>query len=155
METNGVGAPASVPDKERPNSLSVTKCNIRKKNSASSRSGRELRALAVNASQFHCEGAMSGDLVQLAVFAGGAFVAALVAGVSGFAFAPLAASVWLHLFTPLETAMLTVGYNILVHRTDTRGAAIRRRHTSSSRTMAQQAAVQDANLFAKQFAGQP
>jgi uncharacterized membrane protein YfcA len=57
---------------------------------------------------------MSGDLVQLAFFAGGAFVAALVAGVSGFAFAPLAASVWLHLFTPLETAMLTVGYNILV-----------------------------------------
>lgn len=48
---------------------------------------------------------MSGELVQLGLFAAGAFVAALVAGVSGFAFAPLAASVWLHLFTPLETAM--------------------------------------------------
>jgi uncharacterized membrane protein YfcA len=54
------------------------------------------------------------DLIQLTLFAGGAFVAALVAGVSGFAFAPLAASVWLHLFTPIETAALTVGYNILV-----------------------------------------
>ena len=49
------------------------------------------------------------------VFAGAAFAAALVAGVSGFAFAPIAASVWLHLFTPLETATLTIGYNILVN----------------------------------------
>jgi uncharacterized membrane protein YfcA len=57
---------------------------------------------------------MHHDLIQLTLFAGGAFVAALVAGVSGFAFAPLAASVWLHLFTPIETAALTVGYNILV-----------------------------------------
>ena len=57
---------------------------------------------------------MDGGLIQLVVFAGAAFVAAMVAGVSGFAFAPIAASVWLHLFTPLETAALTVGYNILV-----------------------------------------
>ena len=57
---------------------------------------------------------MDGDFFQLVVFASAAFVAALVAGVSGFAFAPIAASVWLHLFTPLETATLTVGYNILV-----------------------------------------
>ena len=57
---------------------------------------------------------MDGGVAQLMAFASAAFVAALVAGVSGFAFAPIAASVWLHIFTPLETATLTVAYNILV-----------------------------------------
>jgi uncharacterized membrane protein YfcA len=57
---------------------------------------------------------MDGGIFELIVFAGAAFVAALVAGVSGFAFAPIAASVWLHLFTPLETATLTVTHNVLV-----------------------------------------
>jgi uncharacterized membrane protein YfcA len=57
---------------------------------------------------------MDGGVFDLVLFASAAFVAAMVAGVSGFAFAPIAASVWLHIFTPLETATLTVGYNILV-----------------------------------------
>lgn len=57
---------------------------------------------------------MDGGLIQLILFASAAFVAAMVAGVAGFAFAPICAAVWLHLFTPLETATLTVGYNILV-----------------------------------------
>jgi uncharacterized membrane protein YfcA len=58
---------------------------------------------------------MQGGLIELVVFAAAAFAAALVASVSGFAFAPIAASVWLHIFTPLETATLTIGYNILVN----------------------------------------
>ena len=57
---------------------------------------------------------MDGGVFQIVLFASAAFVAALVAGVSGFAFAPIAASVWLHMLTPLETATLTVAYNILV-----------------------------------------
>jgi uncharacterized protein len=57
---------------------------------------------------------MDGGVLQLSLFVSAAFVAALVAGVSGFAFAPIAASVWLHLFTPLEAATLTISYNILV-----------------------------------------
>jgi uncharacterized membrane protein YfcA len=57
---------------------------------------------------------MDGTVVQLALFASAAFVAALVAGVTGFAFAPIAASVWLHIFTPVEAATLTVIYNVLV-----------------------------------------
>ena len=57
---------------------------------------------------------MDGGFFPLVLFASAAFVAALVAGVSGFAFAPIAASVWLHMFTPLEAATLTISYNILV-----------------------------------------
>lgn len=57
---------------------------------------------------------MDSSVVDLAMFAAAAFFAAVVAGVSGFAFAPVAASVWLHLFTPLETATLTITYNVLV-----------------------------------------
>jgi uncharacterized membrane protein YfcA len=57
---------------------------------------------------------MDGTLLQLALFLSATFLAAFVAGVSGFAFALIAASVWLHIFTPLETATLTIGYGILV-----------------------------------------
>jgi uncharacterized membrane protein YfcA len=57
---------------------------------------------------------MDGGFFQLVIFASAAFVAALVAGVTGFAFAPIAASVWLHIFTPLEAATLAISYNLLV-----------------------------------------
>src|SRR5262245_37034205 len=57
---------------------------------------------------------MDGGIVELALFAGAAFIAALFAGATGFAFAPIAASVWLHFFQPLEVATLTVTYNFLV-----------------------------------------
>jgi len=57
---------------------------------------------------------MDGGIIELALFAGAAFVAALCAGVTGFAFAPIAASVWLHFFQPLEVATLTVTYNLVV-----------------------------------------
>ena len=43
---------------------------------------------------------MDGTFLQLAVFLAATFVAAVVVGVSGFAFALIAAAVWLHVLTP-------------------------------------------------------
>jgi len=57
---------------------------------------------------------MDGGFAELALFASAAFVAALFAGATGFAFAPIAASVWLHILSPLEVATLTVTYNVLI-----------------------------------------
>ena len=57
---------------------------------------------------------MDGTIVQLSVYLAATFVAALVAGVTGFAFALIAAAVWLHVLTPLETATLTISYGMIV-----------------------------------------
>jgi uncharacterized protein len=57
---------------------------------------------------------MDGGLLIFTIYLTATFVAALVAGVTGFAFALIAASVWLHVLTPLETASLTIGYGMLV-----------------------------------------
>ena len=57
---------------------------------------------------------MDGTIIQLAVFLAATFVAAVVVGVSGFAFALIAAAVWLHVLTPLQTATLTISYGMLV-----------------------------------------
>jgi uncharacterized protein len=52
--------------------------------------------------------------VQLGLFLAATFAAALVAGVTGFAFALIAAAVWLHFLTPLQTVTLTIGYGLIV-----------------------------------------
>ena len=57
---------------------------------------------------------MDGTLLQLAVYVVATFVAAVVAGVSGFAFALIAAAAWLHVLTPLQTAALIVACAMLV-----------------------------------------
>jgi hypothetical protein len=57
---------------------------------------------------------MDGTIIQLAVFLAATFVAAIVVGVSGFAFALIAAAAWLHVLTPLQTATLTISYGMLV-----------------------------------------
>lgn len=57
---------------------------------------------------------MDGTFLQLAVYVVATFVAAVVAGVSGFAFALIAAAAWLHVLTPLQTATLIVAYAMLV-----------------------------------------
>jgi uncharacterized membrane protein YfcA len=57
---------------------------------------------------------MDGSLIQLAVFLGATFVAAVVVGASGFAFALIAAAAWLHVLTPLQTATLTISYGMMV-----------------------------------------
>ena len=53
-------------------------------------------------------------VLQLGLFLSATFAAALVAGVTGFAFALIAAAVWLHILTPLQTATLTIGYGLIV-----------------------------------------
>ena len=49
-----------------------------------------------------------------ALFLSGTFVAALVAGLGGFAFGIVAAAVWLYILTPLQTATLIVGLGLVV-----------------------------------------
>ena len=42
------------------------------------------------------------------------FAAALVTGIAGFAFGLIAAAVWLHILTPLESASLIIGFGLVV-----------------------------------------
>jgi hypothetical protein len=48
---------------------------------------------------------MDGTVLDLTLFLSATFAAALVAGLAGFAFGLVAAAVWLHVLTPLQTAM--------------------------------------------------
>ncbi len=48
------------------------------------------------------------------LFLGATFVAALVAGLAGFAFGLVAAAVWLYILTPLQTATLIIGFGLIV-----------------------------------------
>ena len=55
------------------------------------------------------------DLVTyFALFLAATFVAALVAGLAGFAFGLVAAAVWLHILTPLQTATLIIAFGLIV-----------------------------------------
>ena len=49
-----------------------------------------------------------------AIFFAGTFVAALVAGLSGFAFGLVAAAIWLYVLTPLQAATLIIAFGIIV-----------------------------------------
>src|ERR1044072_5863647 len=60
------------------------------------------------------ERAMDGSILSLSLFLGATFAAALVAGLAGFAFGLIAAAIWLHILTPLQTATLIVGYGLIV-----------------------------------------
>jgi uncharacterized membrane protein YfcA len=57
---------------------------------------------------------MDGTILGLGLFLGATFAAALVAGLAGFAFGLIAAAIWLHILTPLQTATLIVGYGLIV-----------------------------------------
>jgi uncharacterized protein len=57
---------------------------------------------------------MDGSILNLGLFLGATFAAALVAGLAGFAFGLIAAAIWLHILTPLQTATLIVGYGLIV-----------------------------------------
>ena len=50
----------------------------------------------------------------IVLFLGATFVAALVAGLAGFAFGLVAAAVWLHILTPLQTATLIIALGLVV-----------------------------------------
>lgn len=51
---------------------------------------------------------------DLVIFLAGAFVAAFVTGLAGFAFGMVAAAIWLHALTPIQATVLIVVYAFLV-----------------------------------------
>jgi uncharacterized membrane protein YfcA len=57
------------------------------------------------------DGIATGELV---LFAAAAFAASLIAGLAGFAFGLVAAAIWLHLLTPLQTTTLIVAFGLVV-----------------------------------------
>src|SRR5207237_8548337 len=60
------------------------------------------------------ERAVDGAVLDLSVFLGATFAAALVAGVAGFAFGLVAAAVWLHILDPAQTAALIIAFGLVV-----------------------------------------
>jgi hypothetical protein len=57
---------------------------------------------------------MDGFPLDLAIFLIATFAGALVAGLSGFAFGLVAASIWLFILTPLQTATLIIAFGFIV-----------------------------------------
>jgi uncharacterized membrane protein YfcA len=57
---------------------------------------------------------MDGIAIELPLFLLATFAGAFVAGLSGFAFGLIAASLWLYVLTPLQSASLIVGFGLLV-----------------------------------------
>jgi uncharacterized membrane protein YfcA len=52
--------------------------------------------------------------LDLAIFLTATFASALVAGLSGFAFGLIAASLWLYILSPLQTATLIIAFGLIV-----------------------------------------
>src|SRR5213078_1824897 len=57
---------------------------------------------------------MDETIVNIAIYLSATFTAALVTGVAGFAFGLVAAAVWLHILTPLQTATLIIAFGLVV-----------------------------------------
>jgi hypothetical protein len=57
---------------------------------------------------------MDGFPLELPLFLVATFAGALVAGLSGFAFGLVAASIWLYILTPLQTATLIIAFGLIV-----------------------------------------
>ncbi len=57
---------------------------------------------------------MDGFPLDLTIFLVATFAGALVAGLSGFAFGIVAASIWLFILTPLQTATLIIAFGLIV-----------------------------------------
>jgi len=60
---------------------------------------------------------MGFDSLDLAIFVAATFLAAFVTGLSGFAFGLIAAGIWLHVITPVQTAALIVAFGLLAQGT--------------------------------------
>src|SRR5262249_4769554 len=60
------------------------------------------------------ERSMDGTIVSVAIYLTATFAAALVTGVAGFAFGLVAAGVWLHILTPMQTATLIIAFGLVV-----------------------------------------
>jgi uncharacterized protein len=52
--------------------------------------------------------------LDLTIFLSATFASALVAGLSGFAFGLIAASLWLYILSPLQTATLIIAFGLIV-----------------------------------------
>src|SRR5437879_9103 len=57
---------------------------------------------------------MDGTSLELPLFLLATFAGALVAGLSGFAFGLVTASIWLYILDPLQTATLIIAYGLIV-----------------------------------------
>jgi len=57
---------------------------------------------------------MDATVINLSIYLITTFAAALVTGVAGFAFGLVAAAVWLHLLTPIQTATLIIAFGLVV-----------------------------------------
>src|SRR5262249_48809991 len=57
---------------------------------------------------------MDATIVNLAIYLTATFAAALVTGVAGFAFGLVAAAIWLHILTPIQTATLIIAFRLVV-----------------------------------------
>jgi uncharacterized protein len=57
---------------------------------------------------------MDGFPLEIPLFLLATFAGALVAGLSGFAFGLVAASIWLYILTPLQTATLIIAFGLIV-----------------------------------------
>jgi uncharacterized membrane protein YfcA len=63
---------------------------------------------------FVWSGHMDGFSLDLLIFLLATFAGALVTGLSGFAFGLVAASIWLYILTPLQTATLIIAFGLIV-----------------------------------------
>src|SRR5919201_441367 len=57
---------------------------------------------------------MDATIINLGIYLTATFAAALVTGVAGFAFGLVAAAVWLHVLTPIQTATLIIAFGLVV-----------------------------------------
>src|SRR5437588_164108 len=57
---------------------------------------------------------MDMTVAKLAVYLTATFAAALVTGLAGFAFGLIAAAVWLHVLTPIQSATLIIAFGLVV-----------------------------------------
>ena len=57
---------------------------------------------------------MEEGVFNIAIFLAATFAAALATGLAGFAFGLVAAAVWLHILTPLQTATLIIAFGLVV-----------------------------------------
>jgi uncharacterized membrane protein YfcA len=57
---------------------------------------------------------MDVTILNLSLYLTATFAAALVTGVAGFAFGLVAAAIWLHILTPMQTATLIIAFGLVV-----------------------------------------
>src|SRR5207244_12048731 len=71
--------------------------------------------------------------LDLALFLAGAFAAAFVTGLAGFAFAIVAAAVWLHFMAPAQATPLIIAFGLIVRASRYGSCAARSNGNASCR----------------------